>query len=237
MKFRTTIFILLFPFFSLFGQYAESGFSLSISANYTTTSRLFLNPNSSDRFIRETFESLDNIIHYSMDLRYRLSSITAIGLNIELIKKTYFGKNVTASSPSGVIRVEVEDGYMIIPVELNLIYLLPFSTNSLKFYMSGGAGFYFGKHIRNFGNAEIESKEDGIPFGIQVEVGMEYMIFENLSTRFNMRFRDPEITFISNYKSRNVIYNNTNILLPIKSFTTKVNIDGVTFGLGFVFHI
>lgn len=234
---RILISILFLPLLSIYAQYGNTGLSASLRLNYTTTSRLFLNPNSADRYAANAFEELNNVTSYSLSIRYQLSELIAVGVNTELIEKTYFGKNVNASSPSGVIRVEVEEGYMIIPVEFNLIFLLPFSTETLKFDMSGGVGFYFGKHIRNFGNAEIQSSIDGIPFGIQVGVGSEYMIFNYLSVRFDMRFRDPEVKFNSRYLSRDVIYKDMNIALPIDSFTTKVNINGVTFGLGVSYHL
>ncbi|RMD48793.1 MAG: hypothetical protein D6830_06180 [Ignavibacteria bacterium] len=236
MKIKVLIFVTILTS-SLFAQYGPKGISFSFGANYTTTSRYFLNPNSSDRFTRDTFIPYDDIYHYSFDVRYRISEILAVGINTEYIEKTELGRNVAASTPSGVKLLEVEDGYVLIPIELNLIYLLPFSTDDLKFYMSGGAGYYFAKQIRKFGTAEIDSHTDGFPFGIQVSVGMEYMIFDYLSARFDMRFRDPEFYLKSRYKSREAVYNGTNIYLPVNEFTTKVNIDGITFGLSAVLHL
>jgi len=238
MKKQILFFILLTIISPLINaQSGKMGLSFSLGANYTTTSKLFLNPNSADDFIKNDFVELDDIFHYSLSVKYRLNEAIAIGVNTEIIRKTFTGKNLTASSPSGTIRIETEDGYLLVPVELNFIYLLPFSTDAFKFDMSGGIGFYLGGHIRKFGNAEISSSPENFPFGIQVAIGMEYVIFDFLSARFDMRFRDPDVKFKSEYTGREAVYGGVKIILPNSSFHTRVNLDGIIFGLALVYNL
>lgn len=51
-----------------------------------------------------------------------------------------------------------------------------------------------------------------------------------------MKFRDPELEVTSKYKTKRVNYNGATIVLAQDTFTSKINIDGVTFTLGMAFH-
>lgn len=235
-KFYTIIFILALSL-QTSAQYGRNGFSLAVGFNYTTTSSFFPNPKASDPYIANYFEELKGIIHYSISIRYKLSSIIALELNSEYMRKTYFDKSVNAISPAGVIRLESKEGYVVIPIELNIVYLLPFSTDLLKFDMSAGIATYLGKHIREFGNVKTETTIESFPFGIQVGVGTEYLITDYLSARFEMRFRDPELNFDTKYVNRSVEYKDMNVYMPVESFKSKVNINGISFGIRFSFHI
>jgi hypothetical protein len=66
---------------------------------------------------------------------------------------------------------------------------------------------------------------------------MDYIIVENLSARFEMKFRNPQYTVTSKYSKTEVIYQGNIIQLPENAFDTKVDIDGLTFILGLVINI
>jgi len=51
-----------------------------------------------------------------------------------------------------------------------------------------------------------------------------------------MRFRDPEFEMTSSYSSDTVNYENENYDLRTQNFSSKVNIDGITFTIGVVFN-
>jgi hypothetical protein len=65
---------------------------------------------------------------------------------------------------------------------------------------------------------------------------MDYMPLEFFSIRFEMKFRDPQYNVTSKYNKTTVIYQGEEIHLPDDAFETKINVDGVTFSLGCVFH-
>ncbi|NMB82900.1 MAG: hypothetical protein GYA14_13895 [Ignavibacteria bacterium] len=211
-----------------FPQYNGSDFNFAISYNYTTTSKLYLQPNSSDPVLRSEYENLDGIYNLSFEFRYKIFESMIIGLGTEFIQKSYTNRNYFIQGD----RVEIKEGYNLIPVELTLYYLLPFSTEKFKFFMGGGGGLYFGKQIREFGNVNFNSAELTTGYGINVSVGMDYLVNEFISVRGQMRFRDPELIMKSKYSGSNTIYNGKSYLLSDNTFTTKVNIDGVTFTIG-----
>lgn len=243
MKSRYLIYVLAVVFQILLNSYAvpqenyAKRLQISLNANYTTSSKLYPYPAARDIIVRSTFIALDKIVSPSVDIRYRISEAIFIGLSTELMEETRQGRNLTVSAHGGTRSVLVDDGFRFIPVELFIHYLLPFSTESLKFYMGGGAAYYYGERIRRFGNASISTADRKFSYGIQVNVSSEYMITDYLSIRSEMKFRDPEFEIKSRYDSRTVKYEGETVFLQQDSFDSKVNIDGVTFTLGLALHL
>jgi hypothetical protein len=151
------------------------------------------------------------------------------------MKATAAGPNLTAFVGNSTITINVTDGFLLIPLEFSGYYILPFSTEKFKFLMGGGVGYYYGKHIRNFGDASVKAISRNFAYGIQVSVSMDYMILENLSVHSAMKFRDPQFRVENAYNELEVNYNNQKIILAQRTFTSKIDINGVTFILGFSF--
>ncbi len=205
-----------------------SKFDFTINYNYTNTSKLFLQPKSSDLIVRTAYNELEDIYSFSTEIRFQIFESLYTGLWLEKMEKTFINKNFNLGS----ISIDINDGYRIIPLELSLYYYLPFSTNNFKFYMGGGFGFYFGKSLRQFEN--ITALNDGVNlgYGIQVSATMEYLIYDFIFFRTQMRFRDPEIELSSKYSSNSFLYKNRTYYIHSQKFTTKVNVDGITFSIG-----
>lgn len=229
--FQISIFMLLITA-QLFSQYNGKDFSFSLNYNYTTTSKLFLQPNTPDQLLRNIHEDLDAIYSYSAELRYKISESMVVGLSSEYIEKTFINTNYSL----GGVRVRMNDGYKVIPVEFSIYYMLPFSTEYFKFFMGGGGGIYFGSHIRDLGDVSAVDDGSKIGYGIHVAVGMDYVVNQYLSIRGQMRFRDPEIDLKSKYNNSIVNYDGRAFLLSSQTFPSKVNIDGMTFTIGAVFN-
>jgi hypothetical protein len=202
---------------------------------YTTTARLFLNPNSSDITIRNQSFLIEDIFNPGLDFRYRLTEPLIIGLNIEYMAKTSGGPNLRLFSGSSAATVNVEDGFLLIPIELSIHYLIPFSTESFKFFMGGGMGYYFGEHLRKFGDVEVENAERKSAYGIHVSISMDYVINNFIAVRSEMKFRDPQFTVRNKYTKELVNYRGQVFRVPQEFFDSKINVDGVTFVLGAVF--
>jgi len=224
--------ILLLISSTLLAQY--NGSKLYLSANYifTTTSKLYLQPNSSDAIVRGTHENLDDIWSYSSEVGYRISEDIILALSFEFVEKTFVNQNMRL----GGIRMITTDGYKFIPVEFSIYYSLPFSTENFKFFMGGGGGLYFGNHIRRLGDISVSSSIKKIGYGIQVSVGMDYLINKFIALRTQMRFRDPEFEMNNTYSSQTVNYDGRTFLLSSKTFSSKVNVDGISFAVGLLFH-
>lgn len=236
MRSFLTIFIFLIGYSFSHAQFNGKNFSLGINAVYTTSAKVYLNPNSSDVTLRNNYFLLEDILNPAFDIRYRLTDPLIIGLNIEYMTKAEFGSNLRVFIGNTLTAIEVEEGFNLIPIEVSLYYILPFSTNKFKFLMGGGGGYYFGEHIRKFGNAEVESVKRDVAFGIQVSVSMEYLLRENIGIRTEMKFRDPQFNLTNKYTKESVNYNGETVRLLQESFDSKINVDGITFILGLTFN-
>lgn len=209
-----------------------NGYDLSLSTNfsYNTTAKIFLNPNAPNVLDQNVYFEIDGIYSYSAELRYRVNDAIILGLSAEYMQGSEKGRNLNSR------QFIVTDGYELYPVELSIFYFLPFSTESFKFYMGGGLGIYYGNRTREFGNIKFDNVDSDIGYGIQVSVGMDYLIFNNFSTRGEIRFRDPDIKVTNKYNDETVIYNGTTYRVTQENITSKLNVDGITFRIGAVYH-
>ena len=218
-------------------QFGGGRIGIAVNAVYTTSAEIFLNPNSSNSEVRNKSFTLENIWNPGVDIRYRLTQEFILGLNIEYVKKTAYAPNLTAFIDNQVFVFEVEDGLSAIPIELTAHYFFPFSTEDFKFMMGGGLGYYIGEFVRKFQGVDLEITQRKFALGFHVSASMDYIIFENLSARFEMKFRNPQYTVTSKYSQAEVTYQGNVIQLPENAFDTKVDIDGLTFVLGLVINL
>jgi outer membrane protein W len=230
------IFYLLLTTSSI-AQFGEGRIGIAVNAVYTTSAEIYLNPNSSNSEVRNRSFTLENIWNPGIDIRYRLTQEFILGLNLEYVKKTAYAPNLTAFIGNQVFVFEVEDGLNVIPIELTAHYFFPFSTEDFKFLMGGGLGYYIGEFVRKFQGVELEIVQRKFALGFHVSASMDYIILENLSARFEMKFRNPQYTVTSKYSESEVTYQGNVIQLPENAFDTKVDIDGLTFILGLVVNL
>lgn len=232
MKIHYLVFCFLFLAAVAYPQYNGNSFLIGIDGIYTSSAKIYLYPNSSDVFLRNTSFPLSDIYDAGIYFRYRLNDDILLGLSTEYMKKTASGKNLTVFANNRTVTINVNDGFSMIPVELSIYYLIPFSTEKFKFLMGGGGAFYYGKQIRTFGDANISSSETKIAYGIQVSISMDYLLTKDIIISGAMKFRDPQFTVNNTYNRRIVNYNGTMIDLAQNSFESKINVDGVTFLVG-----
>jgi outer membrane protein W len=219
-----------------YSQYNNKLFSIGVNGIYTTTAKIYLSPNSSDPFLRNNFFPLESIFNGGVDFRYQFTEKIILSLSTEYMKAAEPGYNLTAFSDNSTVTVYVQDGFIMIPLELSAFYLLPFSTENFKFLMGAGGGFYFGEHVREFGDAEIKNENRRLAYGIHVAITVDYLVSSSFSFRTEMKFRDPQFIVTSRYVNRQVNYMGKEIELAQESFESKINIDGVTFMFGIAFH-
>lgn len=230
-------FILLFFFPSLVqAQYNGRQFSFGVNLVYTTDAQLYLNPNSSIVVERNNSFPLTDIINPGVNLRYKLLDQLMLDLNVEYMVSTAKGNNERVIVNNSIQFINVEDGFKLIPIELSIYYLLPFSTEKFKFLMGGGGGYYIGSMIRKFGNAEVSTSGRKAAYGIQVAIEMDYMIKENLSLKTEMKFRDPQFIVTNRYSEPEYTYNGRSVIVTREEFETKINVDGIAFVLGLAYH-
>ena len=236
-KFFLIVFVPILFSVETFAQFSTSKLGIAVNAVYTTSAEIFLNPNSSNSEVRNKSFTLENIWNPGIDIRYRFTNEFILGLNIEYVKKTANVLNLTAFVGNQVFVFEVEDGFSAVPIELTAHYFFPFSTEDFKFMMGGGLGYYIGEFIRKFQSVDLEITQRKFALGLHVSASMDYIIIENLAARFEMKFRNPQYTITSKYSQTEVSYKGNIIQLPENAFDTKVDIDGLTFIIGFVVNI
>ncbi len=212
-----------------YSQYNGKSFLVGVSGIYTSSAKIYLYPNSSDAILRNTSFPLSDIYDAGIYFRYRLTDDILLGLSTEYMRKTATGNNLTVFANNQTVTINVQDGFTLIPVELSIYYLIPFSTEKFKFLMGGGGAYYYGTQIRNFGNADIKSSESKIAYGIQVSISMDYLLTNNFIISGAMKFRDPQFSVINTYNRKIVNYRGNTIELAQSSFNSKINVDGVTF--------
>lgn len=217
-------------------QYNGYNFSFSSGVVYTTEAEIFLNPGSVDPIVRNRSFEIQDVINPSLELRYRISEPLIIGLSAEFMSVTQMGRNLAVLEGNNEIRLETEDGFKLLPLEASIFYQMPFSTESFKFLMGGGAGVYIGEFTRIFGDTEISTLERQTAFGIQVSISAEYLPIERFGLRLEMKFRDPEFKSKSKYDKDVVNYKGDQITILRDTFDTKVNVNGVTFLLAAAFY-
>lgn len=214
----------------LFAQYSENNFSITTNFFYNTTAKIFLTPDA-ENVLDKTFNfPIEDIYSYSAELRYQISEFLILGLSIEYMEASAKGRTLTSR------QFVVREGFTLIPIEVSAYYFLPFSTEDFKFYMGGGIGIYTGSRTREFGDIKFKDVSSEIGYGIQVSVGMDYMIFQNLSLHGELRFRDPDFRITNKYDSEFVRYNDQTFRINQDEVASKINVDGITFGIGLAFH-
>ena len=237
LKLIVIIFFITLTNKSLFAQFGPGKLGIALNAVFTTSADIYLNPNSSDVEARNKSFLIEDIWDPAIDIRYRFTEEFILGLNVEYIKETTTQPNLTAFIGNQVYIFEVEDGFSTIPIELTAYYYFPFSTEKFKFLMGGGLGYYYGKFIREFGDVGLEVTQQNASLGILVATSIDYMIFDFLSARFEMKFRNPQYNVTSKYTKTEVEYQGNPIQLPENPFETKVDINGLTFVMGIVYQL
>lgn len=217
-------------------QYGGHSVGFSLNYNYTTSSKLFLYPNAEDRFLRDQFVPIDDITSYSAEIRVGVAEDLAIGLSFEYMSAVNNNSRFVLGGPGGSMLVGIKDGFEVYPVELSVYYIMPFSTEEFYFYIGGGIGVYLGNHIRSFGNTDVSAVTQNLGYGIQVSTGMDYLINDFFSIRGEMKFRDPQFDMKSKYNRTFVVINGQEYEINNDVFDSKVNINGITFGIGLVVH-
>ncbi len=221
---------------NIFSQFNGIDFGWSVSYNYSTSARLYPYPNSVNQLFRDENIQLDGFYSLSTELLYRINRSLIISLGTEYINHSKDLRVFTVSGEDGVHRLTAKEGFELIPIDFSIYYFLPFSTETVKFFMGGGGAVYFGNHIREFGDVKTENVKRDFSYGIQASIGMDYMIFNSLSARFKMKFRDPDFELESKYNKEMITIDGKEYQIPLFNFDSRFNLDGVAFSLGLVFH-
>ena len=218
------------PLVSLVAQ--ERGYSFIGFGAFTTSSKLFPDPNNSDEFIRARFLGIDDIFSGGIELRRDIASLrTQISLSVE-----YLQKSETVIVPVSSVQVPVKDGFRAIPIEITGRFLIPFSEEHLQITIGGGIGVYLGNRIYEFPGAAAPTVERTMGFGIHITSGIEYFLNSTFSLCSDIKFRDVQFETVNQFSQPLIVYSGTVVQLPQEPMTSRMNIDGMTVTIGLAFH-
>lgn len=221
---------MVFYFQHVYSQ--DHPYSIALSGSITTTSRLYVNPYSTDQASRNQSLTIDGIWGIGIDIRRDIQgNHLSAGLSTE-----YLGsyEEYTIEETSGT-NITPKDGYIAIPVELTGYFSIPLGTETFHMYIGGGIGVYFGERryqIAGLSSHIVERKP--VP-GIHVVSGFEFDITSILFLRTELKFRDVQFE-TSNVFTPDQSYPGVTLPHGWKPFTSRVSIDGILINTGIAFR-
>lgn len=223
--------------FSALGQSHEWTLALVGRGNFTTTSRIFPNPDASSTELRTINTPFNSILTGGVEFRAKWRDDSFYFY----FCTEFFSESATQLKLDGSLtparRVPVEDGYRVIPLELGMQVFIPIGSRSWRLSMGGGAGAYFAERILRVAGVRAAPEGNGFGFGIHVNIHTEYTIFRGISAVAMMKFRDPEIDVNNKFESSTTTFDGNVLTFPPGTIHSRVNVDGMTLGLGIVVEI
>jgi hypothetical protein len=227
-----SVFAVLVLLGRLSSQTLEPTFSFALRGSYTSTSKLFINPDAPSGELRGQFNSMDNIYGAGAELRWNVPAYSfALSLSTELLSKTNAQEQLVAfTSPAR--RLPVEEGFRLIPIEIGTQVFIPLGSDRVQLTMGGGVGAYIGSRFLKVAGVEAVERNTPVYYGIHVETSFDYRIRSGFFVRAEMRFRDPEFTTESEFKQAATQSGGVLVLFPRAPFRARINVNGLNFGLG-----
>jgi len=223
--------------FSAAGQSHEWVLTLVGRGNFTTTSRIYPNPDAPSTELRSTNTPFNSVLNGGVEIRAKWRDDTFFFY----LSTEYFSESSTELKLDGSLfpprRVPVEDGYRVIPLELGMQVYVPIGSRSWKLSMGGGAGAYYAERILQVAGVRADPAGNRVGFGIHVSIHTEYNILPGISAIAMVKFRDPEIDVNNKFESSTTIFDGNVLTFPPGDIHSRVNVDGMTLGLGLVIEI
>lgn len=213
-------------------------FAIAARGGITTTSRIYPNPDAASIDLRTINTPFNSVLSGGLEFRFKwFDDSYFFYLSTQYLSKTNSELQLDGSlSPPR--RVPVEEGYRVIPVELGTQLYVPLgSTTPWRLSMGGGFGAYYTERILKVAGVEAVPVGSRIGFGIHVGIRGEYRLFPGVSVLGSMTFRDPEIDVKNKFTATSIMYNNSVVNFPAGELHSRVNIDGITFGVGLVVEV
>lgn len=210
---------------------SDKNLSLILRGTYTTSSRIFVNPDASTEEQRAQFSQLDGITGGGIELRYRWPGEQFFfTLSVDLLSQVQQRNQFLSFSPSR--RLPVTEGLRLVPVEFGMYTYIPIGSESMRFSMGGGIGLYTGERILRVADVEAAMQNNPVRFGIHVSSGVEYRVLSGVWLRGEMKFRDPEFQAVSRFAQERTVFEGTVVTFPQNEFSSRVNVNGMAFSVG-----
>jgi len=220
----------------LLGQFSadaqEHQVSLTLRGAYTTTSKIFYNPDAISPDLQGQYTGVDNIYSSGLELRWQIpGQPVALTFLAEYLSKVDEEIQLVGFlTPPRAL--PVREGLRLIPLEIGGLIFIPLGSERVRLTMGGGLGMYIGHRSLTIAGVEASQQNKPISYGIHVETSFDYRVTPWLFGRLDMRFRDPEFTTESRFSQQATQYAGLLVILPRDPFRAKINVNGLNFGLG-----
>lgn len=211
----------------------ERNLTILVKGNLTTRTSLFQNPNSPDPFTRAQALDLTDFFGSGVELKYLIPR-SSLGFSISADYLRF--KETTRISVSHGPTVPVDDGYVAVPVDVTGFFVIPASGQTVKVFIGGGIGVYFGRRQYAIAGVEAASTDTRPGFGIHVLAGVSYQLSDWFSLVGEMKFRDLQFHSTNSFQVSRIPYGGSFIPVgqaPFESpVESSVQTDGIVFQLG-----
>lgn len=234
---RSIIAAMMVLSFSAYAQNHEWTFAVVARGNFTTTSRIYPNPEATSNDLRAINTPFNSILNGGIEIRAKWRDDNFFFY----LSTEYFSESRTEEKVSGSTvparLVPVQDGYRVLPFEIGMQVYVPIGSRSWNLSMGGGVGAYYTERILREAGANASPVGNLFGFGIHVDLHAEYKILPGIAVLATMKFRDPEVNVRNKFDSPTTTYNNEVLTLKPGEIPSRINIDGMTLGLGLLFEI
>jgi opacity protein-like surface antigen len=200
--------------------------SLSVKGSFTTSTRFTYNIDRVNTFSEE--RTITSNLGYGADLRWNiLWDRFYIGVSGEKIAG--MDKWSVLYPQYGYLAVPHQEGFEVTAVELSGYYVVPISSEEIRFYLGGGLGTYDGSRTFSIAGVKTETISSASYMGIHVMTGIDYRLHARIGLRLEIKFRDPHFDVTTKFEQPSAEYQGRRIALPQTEEVTKVNLFGVNY--------
>jgi hypothetical protein len=215
------------------GQQLNTRSSLIFRSTIVTSSRVFDNPDAQDIVDRDHYDFVDNLLGGGLEYRIEFPDQNIFfTLSIEYATRLLDQTRPFLTVTSQLVQLPTKQGVRFVPVEIGAGTKIPLIEDVFLLTMGGGFGAYYADRVYEISGNSMKSQSPPFGYGIHVECGFDYRIFQDIGLRCEMRFRDPEIINESNFGTNYVTVGSNQIAVGNIPPKTKINVHGVSFTLG-----
>lgn len=221
---------------SLQGQQLNTRSSFMLRSTLVTSSRVFDNPDAQDIVDRDHYDFVDNLLGGGLEYRLEFPDQNVLfTLSVEYTSRVISQTRPFLTVGNQLIQLPIEQGVHFIPLEIGAETNISLMQDVLRLTMGGGFGVYYADRVYGINGVSMKSKTLPIGYGIHIESGFDYRVYNNVGLRWEMRFRDPEIVDESNFGTDYITVDNNRIPVNNISPKSRINVHGVSFTLGLLF--
>ncbi len=218
-------------------QSTDRVLTVVVRGGYTTSSKVFYNPEASSADIRAQYNALEGIFGGGIEVRYHWPEFNFfLTLSAEYLSKHRDQTQILGFSDPP-LQVPFTEGFVLIPIELGANVYIPVGSEKFRVSMGGGIGAYYGEQLLTVAGIKAAMRNRPLSVGIHVESGVEYRVLPGIWLRGDMRFRDPEVRSVIRFEKLTTQYQGSTLTFSNNDFKTRIDVDGMSFGLGIVVEV